>query len=134
MVEPSDRDVFRFLWWPEGDLSKDPVDFRVLKHLFGKRSSPSIAPFSSEKTADLEEEGNDPEAVESVKKNMYADHLIKSTDTIQKAINLVGQLRELLSRGGFQLTKWYSNKRAKAGFPLAIFLARSDFSLLSKLN
>ena len=62
------------------------------------------------------------------------NHLIKSTDTIQMAINLVGQLRELLSGGEFQLTKWYSNKRAKAGFPLLNFFARSNFSLLSKLN
>ena len=36
---------------------------------------------------------------------------MKSTDSTQKAINLVGQFRELLSRGGFLLTKWYSNKR-----------------------
>ena len=42
---------------------------------------------------------------------MYVDDLMKSIDTTQKAINLVGQLRELLSRGGFRLTKWYSNKR-----------------------
>ena len=42
---------------------------------------------------------------------MYVDDLMKSTNTIQKAINLVGQLRELLSRGEFRLTKWYSNKR-----------------------
>ena len=110
LVEPSDCDVLRFLWWPEGDLSKDLVDYRMVKHLFGARSSPSVANFCLKKTADLEKEGIRPEAVETVKKNMYVDDLMKSIDTTQKAINLVGQLRELLSKGGFRLTKWYSNK------------------------
>ena len=111
LVEPSDCDVLRFLWWPEGDLSKNLVDYRMVKHLFGERLSPSITNFCLKKTADVEKEGIDPKAVETVKKNMYVDDLMKSTDTTQKAIHLVGQLRELLSRGGFRLTKWYSNKR-----------------------
>ena len=42
---------------------------------------------------------------------MYVDDLMKSTSTTQKAINLVDQLRELLARGGFRLTKWCSNDR-----------------------
>ena len=67
----------------------------MVKHLFGARSFPSIANFCLEKTADLEKESIDTEAVESVKKNIYVDDLMKSTDTIQKAINFVGQLREL---------------------------------------
>ena len=70
----------------------------MVKHWFGARSSPSIANFCLGKTADLEKEGIDPEAMESVKKNMHVDDLITSTDTIQKAIKLVGQLHELLSR------------------------------------
>ena len=111
LVETSDCDVLRFLWWPEGDLLKDLVDYRMVKHLFGARSSPSVSNFCLKKTANLKKEGIDLEAVETVKKNMYVDDLMKSIDMTQKAINLVGQLRELLSRGGFRLTKWYSNKR-----------------------
>ena len=33
------------------------------------------------------------------------DDLLKSTETTEKAIRLVHQLRELLQRGGFRLTK-----------------------------
>ena len=49
LVEPSDCDVLRFLWWPEGHLSKDLVDYRMVKHLFGARSSPSVASFCLKK-------------------------------------------------------------------------------------
>ena len=90
----------------------------MVKHLFGARSSPSIANFCLDETADLEKEGIDPEAVESVEKNTHVDDPIKSTGTIQKAIKLMGQARELLSRGRFRLTKWYSNKReVRAAIP-----------------
>ena len=36
---------------------------------------------------------------------------MKSKSTTKEAIVLVSQLRELLARGGFRLTKWYSNER-----------------------
>lgn len=111
LVEPRDCDVLRFLWWPDGDLTKELVEYRMVKHLFGAKSYPSIANFCLKKTADLEKEAIDPEAVETVKKNMYVDDLMKSAGTTQKAINLVEQLHELLARGGFRLTKWYSNSR-----------------------
>ena len=90
----------------------------MVKHLFGAGSSPSIANFCLDKTADLEKEGIDPEAMESVKKNTHVDDLINSTDTIQKAIKFVGLVPELLSRGRFRLTKRYSNKReVRAAMP-----------------
>ena len=44
LVEPSDCDVLRFLWWPEGDLSKDLVDYRMVKHLFGGQDHLQVLP------------------------------------------------------------------------------------------
>ena len=35
---------------------------------------------------------------------------MKSKSTTKEAIVLVSQLQELLARGGFRLTKWYSNE------------------------
>ena len=106
-----DQDVLRFLWWPNGDLSKDLAEYRKTKHVFGAKSSPSIADFCVKKTAELESDGIERDVVNTVKGNMYVDDLMKSFDTVEKAIRLVEQLRELLSRGGFRLTKWCSNKR-----------------------
>ena len=111
LVDPRDRDVLRFLWWPGGDLSQELEEYRMVKHVFGAKSSPSIADFCLKKTAELESKGIMSEAVATVKKNMYVDDLMKSTSTVEKAITLVGQLRELLARGGFRLTKWCSNRR-----------------------
>ena len=51
LVEPKDCDVLRFLWWPNGDLSGEMEEYRMVKHLFGATSSPSIANFCLQKTA-----------------------------------------------------------------------------------
>jgi len=63
------------------------------------------------KTAQLYQEEFDAEVVETVKHNIYVDDMIKSTSTTEKAVSLASQLRKLLEKGGFHLTKWYSNDR-----------------------
>ena len=50
-------------------------------------------------------------AIETVKRNMYVDDLMKSAKETSEEIGLVRQLRHLLEKGGFRLTKWYSNSR-----------------------
>ena len=34
-VAEEDRDFLRFLWWPDGDITKDPAQYRMTVHLFG---------------------------------------------------------------------------------------------------
>ena len=51
-VPPADRDAFRFLWWPTGDLNQEAVDHRMEVHLFGATSSPSCSSFALRKTAE----------------------------------------------------------------------------------
>ena len=53
LVEPKDCDVLRFLRWPNGDSSGEVEEYRMVKHLFGATSSPSIANFCLKKTAEL---------------------------------------------------------------------------------
>lgn len=111
LVEPKDCDVLRFLWWPNGDLSGEMEEYRMVKHLFGATSSPSIANFCLQKTVESHGREFEADIVETVKRNMYMDDLMKSKSTTEEATVLVSQLRELLARGGFRLTKWYSNER-----------------------
>ena len=110
-VPPSDCNYLRFLWWPDGDLNKDPEEYQMLVHLFGGASSPSCANFALKKTAEDNKAAFDAITVETVKRNFYVDDCLKSVATNPEAIRLVGQLREMLSKGGFRLTKWISNSR-----------------------
>ena len=110
-VEPKDRDALRFLWWPNGDLNEEPREYCMVKHLFGATSSPSCANLCLKKTASIYQSEFDPVTVQTVKKNMYVDDLMKSVNSPEIAIRLSSQLRELLAKGGFRLTKWLSNDR-----------------------
>ena len=42
-VPPSKYDYLRFLWWPDGNLEGELQEYRMVVHLFGAVSSPSVA-------------------------------------------------------------------------------------------
>lgn len=106
-----DCNALRFLWWPNDDLSKKPVDYQMLEHLFRATSSPSYASFCLKKTASDNQGEFDQETITTVDQNVYVDNCIKSVPMTDKGAHLSGQLWELLSRGGFCFTKWISNDR-----------------------
>ena len=109
---PNDYDALRFLWWPNNDPNTEPDEYQMLVHLFGTTSSPSCANFALRKTA--EDNANDfvPSIVDIVKKNFYVDDCLKSVSDEQEGVEVARKLPELLSRGGFRLTKWVSNSAA----------------------
>ena len=110
-VQPEDCEYLRFLWWPHGHLGKEPEEYQMLVHLFGGDSSPSCANYALKRTAEDNKEDFDAVTIATVKRNFYVDDCLKSVPTNPKAVKLVGELRELLSRGGFRLTKWISNSK-----------------------
>ena len=78
-------------------------------HPFGAKPSPSCAWFCLRKTADEYESEFDPDTIETIRRNFYVDDCLKSTSDTQKAIRLIEQLRDLLIRRSFRLTKFVSN-------------------------
>ena len=44
-VCPDQRDLLRFLWWENNNISKEPTEYRMCVHLFGAASSPGCANF-----------------------------------------------------------------------------------------
>jgi len=105
-VDPKDIDAFRFLWWPNGDLTKGPDDYQMLVHLFGATSSHSCASYALKKTAVDYEVEFDVGTVNTLNRNFYVDDCLKSLSSIEKALKIVEGLPKLLKRGGFNPTKW----------------------------
>ena len=108
-ISPAEREAFRFLWWPTGHLNQEAVDHRMEVHLFGATSSPSCFGFALRKTAEDNKGDFEKEVVKTVKRNFYVDDCLKSVKSVDCAIQIVVQLRDLFSKGGFRLTKWVSN-------------------------
>ncbi|XP_028412945.1 uncharacterized protein LOC114535824 [Dendronephthya gigantea] len=105
------RDFLRFLWWPQGDTSKEVETYRITVHLFGAASSPGCSNFALKQTADDNERDIGERAAEFLRKNFYVDDGLKSVPSIDEAISLISQTKEMCSRGGFNLHKFVSNKK-----------------------
>ena len=108
-VTLEDQDVLRFLWWPEGNLSKRPVSYKMTVHLFGGTWSPSCCAYALRRTAEDNGGSYSSEAVRTVIGNFYVDDCLKSMPTVHEAVDLVSELKKLTAQGGFNLTKWTSN-------------------------
>ena len=118
-VAPEDRGALCYLWWPNGDISKDPKTRQMLVHIVEVKSSPSVASYPLRKTAQDNKKDFSREVVDAVFRDFYVDDLLKSFPDSERVIEVNKQLQELLARGGFELTKWISNSRTVlSAFPV----------------
>ena len=76
-VKKADQDFLRFLWWPNGILTKEPEEYCMTVHLFGGGSSPGCLNFALNCTAEDGENEFGVKAADTVKKNFYVDDLLK---------------------------------------------------------
>lgn len=101
----------KFLWWLEGNYEQDLVEHKMLVHIFGATSSPAVATFALQCATDFQGEFGQ-ETAKTVKKKIYIDDCLKAILSDEDiAITLCAELRNMLAKGGFRLTKWSSNSR-----------------------
>ena len=105
-VDPKNRQYLRFLWWPGGDLTSEPVTHQMNVHLFRATSSPACAQFSLLQSAEDQKNEFDEKVRKLIRRDFYMDDCLFSDPTIGEAVRLVCEVSELLRKRGFQLTKW----------------------------
>ena len=110
VTEPN-QNYLRFLWWPDSDLTKEPVDYRMTVHLFGGASSPGCSNFALKRTADDHEEEFRSDIAVTLIRNFYVDDMLKSVPKDEKAIEVVQRTKAMCKKGGFKLTKFVSSSR-----------------------
>ncbi|XP_063968669.1 uncharacterized protein LOC135157358 [Lytechinus pictus] len=109
-VPAADRDVLRFLWWPRGNMKENPLTYRMCVHLFGGTWSPSVCSYALRRTAEDFETEFSPDVARIVKHNFYVDDCLVAVPDEDAAIRIATELRSLLQKKGFRLTKWISNR------------------------
>ena len=109
LVHTKDRRYLQFLWWPQGDLTLEPLTYHTNVHLFGAASSPSRAQFSLLESAKDQSDQFDPKAKQIVQRNFYRDDCLFSVASAGEATYLIEQVTKLLQNRGFNLIKWLSN-------------------------
>ena len=111
-VPEEDRDLLCFLCWPQGNLTQEVKEYKMVVHLFSATSSASCANYASRKTAEENRIEASPEAVDTVLRNFYVDDCLKSVTRDSDAIALSSELMSLCAAEGFHLIKWTSNSQA----------------------
>lgn len=109
-VSEHHRDCLMFLWWPEGDIGREPKVHRMRVHLFG--ASPSMANFALHQTVEDNKDKYEKLVIKTINDNFYVDDCLKSVPTESQAIPLCRDLEDACKQGGFTLTKWVSNSNA----------------------
>ena len=105
------RDLLRFLWWENGDLTKQPKEYRMTVHLFGATSSPGCANFALKSTANDYEAEFGTTAADFLRNDFYVDDGLKSVPSVDDAVKLVTDVKQMCNRGGFRLHKFVSNSK-----------------------
>ena len=105
-VIPDDRPSLRFLW--REDPASEVAVFQYVRHIFGSKDSPTCANYALRRTA-TDNASQFPEAAQSVINNFYMDDYLESSPTAEEATRKAKDLVNLLSLGGFKLTKFVSN-------------------------
>lgn len=109
-VIEQDQPSLRFLWrGPNRDRPPDVYQMQAM--IFGAKSSPTSANYCLKKTAIDNQTTCSEETTSTVIRDFYMDDLLKSLPSEEETAQLALQLIELLSRGGFRLTKFMSNSR-----------------------
>jgi len=111
-VSEGQQDFLRFLWWPDGDLTRNLEEYEMNVHLFGAVSSPSCSNFALRRAADDSENIMGAKAADVLRKNFYVDDCLRSEETEDAAIERIRGVRYACAHGGFNLAKFISNSKA----------------------
>lgn len=103
-VPASQSDLLRFFWVDSNGL---PTEYRLLVHVFGATSSPSVANFALKSSVTDVEENNITRT--TILNNFYVDDLLSSFETVDIATQVTKQVTEILHNHGFTLTSFDSN-------------------------
>ena len=108
----ADQAALSFLW-RDLDSGRPPDIYQMDRIIFGARCSPASASFTLRKTAEEKFTDNSAgrAAAEAVFHSFYMDDFLSSEPDSTSAVSCLQSVTELVSRGGFRLTKWLSNAR-----------------------
>ena len=109
-VREDHRDYFRFLWWENGDLDGQLVDYRMKVHIFGATSSPGCANFGLKRIAQDHQEVSQ-EAAKFLQEDFYVDDGLHSSDDVETATQILTGAREICEKAMMKLHKITSNNQ-----------------------
>ena len=78
------------------------------RHIFGAKNSPTCANYALQQVA-RDNAQESPQTTKLIMRNFYMDDFVESVPSAEQALEIYKLLRAMLTKEGFQLTKWISN-------------------------
>ena len=110
-VNEEHRDLLCFLWWEDADLTKEPKEHRMTVDLFRATLSPGCANFASKVTANDFEREFGTTTADFLHNNFYVDDSLKSVSSVEEAVKLIANVKQMCNKGGFRLHKFMLNSK-----------------------
>ncbi|XP_053699101.1 uncharacterized protein LOC128746075 [Sabethes cyaneus] len=105
-MRTDDQHYQRFLWKSAED--SEPSVYIVQVMTFGACCSPSIAQYVKNRNAKLFERDH-PEAFDAITRQHYVDDMLVSMETVDEAVALAQQVKNIHMQAGFEMRNWISN-------------------------
>ena len=114
-VPNDDSRCLQFLWREDPEQKIEVYEYT--RHVLGAKSSPTCANYALHQVA-KDNAVNNESVVRTVQRNFYMDDFLKSVRTPREAIEIYQKVRDILIKGGFNLTKWItSDDEVKSQIP-----------------
>lgn len=111
-IHEDDRDALRFLWWKhdaEGGLTNEVETWRMTRVTFGTTPSTFLlAATIQHHLGQMKDEF--PMTTKKLMKGIYVDDVIFGADTVEEAVKLYKESKEIFRRASMNLRKWTSNE------------------------
>ena len=111
LVADEYRSLLRFLWWKDGDKSKEIIDHEMCVHVFGSVSSGACSNGALRRAAIENENKYGKDAAEMLENNVYVDDMLKSVENEGKAIKLMKDVKLMYRERGLNLAKFPSSSK-----------------------
>lgn len=111
IVANEDVDFQRLLW--RDDPESEIEDYRLVRVTFGTASAPYLAVQSLQQVANDEGKQN-PMVAEKIKTDFYVDDLMTGCQNIEEGKEIYKEIKNILTKGGFELQKWITNSKELA--------------------
>lgn len=106
LVAEHHRDYQRIVWRPNKD--EEFCDYQLTTVTYGTAAAPHLAVSALQQCA-KDQQNDFPTGADVVLNDFYMDDMLSGGDTIEEVETIYNEATTLLSNGGFELSKFYSN-------------------------
>ena len=111
VIEKSDRDMLRYLWFEDVQSNSNIVHYHFCQLPFGLKPSPAILNSVIQNHISLYNQSH-PHVSKLLSESFYVDDFVGGAATVKENEEIYNASQKIMMEGGFHLRKWHTNVQA----------------------